>query len=97
MSRREFKARKRQAVCAVESLDERLLLSTIPPTPAPAASPVNVARFEHRIERIDRVFMTGARQLNRMVTNRAVQLETRLQTTAARAQAQPEHLRRKDL
>ena len=88
MSRREFKARKRQTVCAVESLDERLLLSTIPPTPAPAPSPVSVARLEHRIERMDRVFMTGARHMNRIVTNRAVQLEATLQATASRAQAQ---------
>ena len=60
MNRNEYKGKKRQAVCVVESLDDRLLLSTIPPTRVPAPSPVNVVRLEHRIERMDRVFKTSA-------------------------------------
>lgn len=88
------KLKKRQSITAFEPLEDRVQLSIFvptPPTPAPAPSPFNVAmvrRFEHRLNQLDRQFMSQARQINSMVARRAVQLEGRLSQATSRAQLQ---------
>ena len=91
MSRKEYKSTKRRTFSSIEMLDDRVLpsgLAAAPPTPAPAPSPVDVPRVEHRIERIDRVFLTGARHLDKVMMARAAHMEAVLHTAANRAAVQ---------
>src|SRR5262245_30940472 len=84
MCRIEYKSKRRKTVASIETLDERVVLSIFvptPATPAPAASPFNAAmvrRFEMRIDRFNRAFLTQSRQLNAMVSQRAARLEASL-------------------
>jgi hypothetical protein len=94
MCRSKYKSKRHKTVASIEPLDERVVLSIFvpaPPTPAPAAGPFNAAmvrRFELRIDRINRAFLTQSRQLNAMVSQRAARLEAILAQATQMAQAQ---------
>ena len=91
MNQKEYRSKKWRRISSIEPLDDRTLLSgvaAIPPTPAPAPSPVDVPRLERRIERMDRVFMTDAKHVNKVIMARSAQMEAVLQTTVSRAQAE---------
>jgi hypothetical protein len=94
MSRKECKSNRHKVIGSVETLDDRVLLSAAvptPATPAPAASPMNVAmveKFDRKVERIDRDFVAQSKKLKAAVVRKTDRLEAKLASLAKRPQVQ---------
>lgn len=94
MSRKECKSNRHKVIGSVETLDDRVLLSAAAPTPAtpaPAASPMNVAmveQFDRKVERIDHDFVAQSKKLKAAVVRKTDRLEAKLASLAKRPQVQ---------
>jgi hypothetical protein len=98
MNRREAPSRRRRISRSVELLDDRLVLSAVtagPVTPAPTASPFQVAhigKFEHELQRADRGLKIHSKHPVTYVTTRLDYIQNVTARVASRAHVQAQQV-----